>query len=93
MKYFIATLVFLSAYQIANARILSSLTRGSCLVPPTVADFDASKVVLANLHLAEIFFLLYLQYLGFWYQYSGIPSFFSPSQTKCIRATYGAKGK
>ena len=32
------------------------------------------------------------QYFGNWYQYEGIPAFFAPSGTSCIRATYGDKG-
>merc|ERR1711936_912034 len=31
-------------------------------------------------------------YLGNWYQYEGIPAFFAPSGTSCIRATYGDRG-
>ena len=34
-----------------------------------------------------------MQYLGNWYQYEGLPAFFAPSGTSCIRATYGANGK
>ena len=33
------------------------------------------------------------QYLGNWYQKEGIPVFYAPSGSKCIRATYGARGK
>merc|ERR1711997_1312496 len=29
------------------------------------------------------------EYLGNWYQYEGLPAFFAPSGTSCIRATYG----
>ena len=32
------------------------------------------------------------QYLGNWYQYEGLPAFFAPSGTSCIRATYGDRG-
>ena len=39
-------------------------------------------------------FICYLfQYVGKWYQYEGIPTFFQPSGTKCVRATYGVNGK
>merc|ERR1711874_566849 len=31
-------------------------------------------------------------YLGNWYQYEGLPAFFAPSGTSCIRATYGDRG-
>merc|ERR1711962_115527 len=30
------------------------------------------------------------QFLGNWYQVNGLPAFFSPEGTTCIRATYGA---
>ena len=33
-----------------------------------------------------------MQYLGNWYQYEGLPAFFAPSGTSCIRATYGDRG-
>ena len=36
--------------------------------------------------------LHFQQYLGNWYQYEGIPAFFAPSGTSCIRATYGDRG-
>jgi hypothetical protein len=35
----------------------------------------------------------FFQYLGNWYQAEGIPAFFQPSSTTCIRATYGDMGK
>merc|ERR1711997_650010 len=31
------------------------------------------------------------KYLGDWYQISGLPAFFQPAGTSCVRATYGAK--
>merc|ERR1712110_544190 len=31
-------------------------------------------------------------YLGDWYQYEGLPAFFAPSGTSCIRARYGDRG-
>merc|ERR1712038_101245 len=31
------------------------------------------------------------EYLGNWYQISGLPAFFQPAGTSCVRATYGAK--
>ncbi len=40
-----------------------------------------------------IFCSVYLfKYLGDWYQAEGIPAFFQPSSTTCIRATYGDMG-
>ena len=33
------------------------------------------------------------KYVGDWYQSQGIPTFFQPSGTKCVRATYGNNGK
>ena len=36
--------------------------------------------------------LHFQQYLGNWYQYEGLPAFFAPSGTSCIRATYGDRG-
>jgi len=32
------------------------------------------------------------RYLGDWYQVSGLPAFFQPAGTSCIRATYGETG-
>jgi len=33
------------------------------------------------------------QYTGSWYQVSGLPAFFQPSGSSCVRANYGANGK
>jgi len=34
-----------------------------------------------------------VQYAGVWYQNQGLPAFFQPSGTRCIKANYGLKGK
>lgn len=38
------------------------------------------------------FILIYLQYIGDWFQIQGIPNFFTPDNSTCIRASYGDLG-